>query len=198
MIRLVGVLTGAALAVGLLLLVLGVPELAGPSDIDSRNSTVAAASVAPAEAPPESEAPPEPQPNPAPALVPESDSEPVAESDPEPLAEPEPEAVAEAAPAPEPAALADPRLVPDAITPNTVAEEAAVTQNWYAFWSPFKSKIAAEGFVSELSRTTGLDYRVVKLKPGVYEVAVSYTDDTDIEDKLMRISTATGLDMSGG
>jgi len=198
MIRLVGILTGAALAVGLLLLVLGVPELAAPSDIDSRNVTVAAAPATPPEAPPISEAPRRPQPDPAPALVPESDSEPVAESDPETVAEPDPEPVAEAAPAPEPAALANPRPVPNAITPNAVAEEAAVTQNWYAFWSPFKSKIAAEGFVSELSRTTGLDYRVVKLKPGVYEVAVSYTDDTDIEDKLMRISTATGLDMSGG
>ena len=75
---------------------------------------------------------------------------------------------------------------------------AAPTQNWYAFWSPFRSRIAADGFVAELQRTTGLDYRVVKLKPGIYEVAFAYSDDADIRDKLDRISAATGMDMSGG
>ncbi len=69
---------------------------------------------------------------------------------------------------------------------------------WYAFWSPFRSELAADGFVTELQRTTGLDYRVVRLKPGVYEVAFAYSDEDDIEEKLARISTATGLDMSGG
>ena len=57
------------------------------------------------------------------------------------------------------------------------------------------SKIAADGFVSQLQRTTGLDYRVVKLKPGVYEVAFAYSDDADIQDKLTQISSATGLDL---
>ena len=45
---------------------------------------------------------------------------------------------------------------------------------WYAFWSPFRSEIAANGFVEQLQRVTGLDYRVVKIKPGVYEVAFGY------------------------
>jgi hypothetical protein len=72
------------------------------------------------------------------------------------------------------------------------------TENWYAFWSPFRSEIAADGFIAELQRTTGLDYRVVKLEPGIYEVAFAYTDPTDRQDKLDRISAATGLDMSGG
>ena len=73
-----------------------------------------------------------------------------------------------------------------------------IEENWYAFWSPFRSEIAANGFVSRLQETTGLDYRVVKVKTGVYEVAFAYSDDSDIEDKLARISNATGLDMSGG
>ncbi|MBT8102085.1 MAG: transglycosylase, partial [Gammaproteobacteria bacterium] len=71
-------------------------------------------------------------------------------------------------------------------------------QQWYAFWSPFRSEIAADGFVSQLQRSTGLDYRVVKLKPGVYEVAFAYLDDSDIQTKLAQISSATGLDLSGG
>ena len=82
---------------------------------------------------------------------------------------------------------------------NTPAgAEPATESQWYAFWSPFRSELAAEGFVAELQRTTGLDYRVVKQKPGVYEVAFAYSDDADVENKLARISSATGLDLSGG
>ena len=64
---------------------------------------------------------------------------------------------------------------------------------WYAFWSPFRSEIAANGFVDRLQRVTGLDYRVVKLKPGVYEVAFAYKDDREIMANLSQISAATGL-----
>ena len=105
-------------------------------------------------------------------------SEPALEmaAQPEPVAEPEPEAVVEPAPEPEPAPIAD--------------------ENWYAFWSPFRSELAANGFVSKLQESTGIDYRVVKIKAGLYEVAFAYSDDKDIEDKLARISAATGLDMS--
>ena len=78
------------------------------------------------------------------------------------------------------------------------AEALPVTEHWYAFWSPFGSELAANGFVSQLQRTTGLDYRVVRLKPGNYEVAFSYEDDSDISSKLAAISTATGLEMPDG
>ena len=74
-----------------------------------------------------------------------------------------------------------------------VIEEASL--QWYAFWSPFRSEIAANGFVAQLQRVTGLDYRVVSIKPGVYEVAFAYSDDTDIESSLTQISAATGLDL---
>ena len=72
------------------------------------------------------------------------------------------------------------------------------TLNWYAFWSPFRSEIAATGFVDQLERVTGLDYRVVKVKPGVYEVAFAYSDDAEIAGNLSRITAATGLDMPEG
>jgi hypothetical protein len=74
--------------------------------------------------------------------------------------------------------------------------EEIIEENWYAFWSPFRSEIAAQGFVSKLQETTGIDYRVVKVKTGVYEVAFAYVDDADIQDKLARISNATGLNMT--
>jgi hypothetical protein len=70
------------------------------------------------------------------------------------------------------------------------------TEHWYAFWSPFRSELAANGFVSQLQRTTGMDYRVVRLKPGVYEVAFLYESEDDIEAKLVEISAATGLEMA--
>ena len=74
--------------------------------------------------------------------------------------------------------------------------EIIVEENWYAFWSPFRSEIAANGFISKLQETTGIDYRVVKVKIGVYEVAFAYVDDADIQDKLVRISNATGMNMT--
>jgi len=70
------------------------------------------------------------------------------------------------------------------------------TEHWYAFWSPFRSELAANGFVSQLQRTTGMDYRVVQLKPGVYEVAFLYAGEDDIESKLVAISAATGLEIA--
>jgi len=66
---------------------------------------------------------------------------------------------------------------------------------WYSFWNPFRSEIAANGFVSQLERVTGIDYRVVKIKPGVYEVAFAYDDDAERHAKLSQISAATGLDL---
>jgi len=68
---------------------------------------------------------------------------------------------------------------------------------WYSFWNPFRSEIAASGFVAQLERVTGIDYRVVKIKPGVYEVAFAYAANEDIPVNLSQISAATGLDMPG-
>ena len=67
---------------------------------------------------------------------------------------------------------------------------------WYSFWNPFRSEIAAKGFVSQLEEVTGLDYRIVKVKAGVYEVAFAYIDDTERMNKLEQISAATGLDLT--
>ena len=68
-------------------------------------------------------------------------------------------------------------------------------QQWYSFWNPFRSQIAANGFVSQLERVTGLDYRVVRVKNGVYEVAFAYVDDDERRTKLAVISEATGLEL---
>jgi hypothetical protein len=75
-------------------------------------------------------------------------------------------------------------------------EAPALTEmQWYSFWNPFRSEIAANGFVSQLEKVTGLDYRVVRIKTGIYEVAFAYNDDDERRKKLSQISAATGLDL---
>ena len=66
---------------------------------------------------------------------------------------------------------------------------------WHSFWNPFRSEIAANGFVGQLEKVTGLDYRIVKIKAGVYEVTFAYENDTERRTKLSQIASATGLDL---
>jgi hypothetical protein len=79
--------------------------------------------------------------------------------------------------------------------PGPAAEEPEPEPRWYAFWSPFGSQVAANGFVRRLQRVTGLDYRVVKIEPGVFEVAFAYASDDDVATSLELISAATGLEL---
>ena len=106
--------------------------------------------------------------------------------------------IAEAVPEPD-EVPADTPVEPPAEPPaEPEAAEAAATAQWYAFWSPFRSEVAANGFVDQLQRVTGLDYRVVKVKAGVYEVAFAYQDDREITANLSQISAATGLQLPEG
>jgi len=102
---------------------------------------------------------------------------------------------------------AEPLLVPPEETepepdmPVAILEPEAdvavsVTESqWYSFWNPFRSKLAASGFVQQLEKVTGFDYRVVKIKTGVYEVAFAYDSDDERRRKLALISSATGLEL---
>lgn len=92
----------------------------------------------------------------------------------------------------EPAAAAQEIVHDDALT---VVEYPPNDPQWYSFWNPFRSELAANGFVSQLEKVTGLDYRVVRVKTGVYEVAFAYLDDEERRFKLSQISAATGLDL---
>ena len=91
----------------------------------------------------------------------------------------------------EPAAAESPADTPAELP----AAEAVEALHWDAFGSPFRSEVAANGFGDQLQRVTGLDYRVVKVKPGVYEVAFAYEDDQEITANLTQISAATGLQL---
>ena len=181
MLRLIGILTGSALAVAFLIIALGLPSFsssAGDAGVDATGiaaapeTTIAAAVSQPAPAEPE---------------VPAA----------EPVEEPVEEMPKPALSDEEALALIDDIFAPQPVVAAAPRKQEPVDENWYAFWSPFRSEIAANGFVARLQETTGIDYRVVKVKTGVYEVAFAYLDDADIQDKLARISEATGLDMTG-
>ena len=103
-----------------------------------------------------------------------------------PMPEPTPE------PAPEPVAEASMAALPQR---PANAEPAAAPTQWHAFWSPFGSRIAADGFVRRLESLTGFDYRVVKVENGVYEVAFAYADETERDTMLSTIAAATGLEL---
>jgi len=162
-------LCGSALAVSFLILALGVPEWL-----------------------PEAKEPTE-------VLVEaESNSESVQEPELEPEPEPERmvEMLVEEAIEPVPEEVPDESFIEESFTEESIPHPT--TEQWFAFWSPFRSELAANGFVSQLQKTTGMDYRVVRLKPGVYEVAFAYEAEADIETKLATISAATGLEMPDG
>ena len=155
MTRLIGILCGSALAVSLLIVVLGFPEILPDAAEAVQLDIVVAEPVA--------------------AAVAEPIAKPIAKPIANPISEP----------------IAEPIV-------ETIAEPVLASENWYAFWTPFRSELAATGFIAQLQRTTGLDYRVVKQEPGVYAVAFAYSDDNDIQGKLTTISTATGLELPGG
>ena len=77
------------------------------------------------------------------------------------------------------------------------AAVAPAEPEWHAFWTPFRTEIAARGFISRLERVTGLDYRVLKTDRDRYQVAFSYASDDELDNKLSQISAATGLQLSG-
>ncbi len=172
MIRILGVICGATIATGLLTWLVGVPQFT--------NERVAAEPRPAVVALPEP-APPSPAPPIDSAAVTAALAE-VAERPagtlPNPLPQ-EPSGGEHVAPDEEPSGA----------TP-------AATQ-WFTFWAPFRSEIAATGFVGRLQSVTGLDYRVVRAKPGVYEVEFAYTDESEIDSNLASISAATGLELAG-
>ena len=172
MMRLLGVLVGSALAVAALVVFVGIPEFTTESSI--AESTV--------------------------ITLPRRPSQPARDAEPEATQQAAPVAAPPSAPADPPASpetvAAVPGAAPDAA--EIQPDEPAPERRWYAFWSPFRSEIAANGFVDQLQRVTGLDYRVVKVKPGVYEVAFAYEDDQDVTASLSQISAATGLQLPEG
>jgi len=187
-IRLLGGILGSALAIALLLLVVGIPQFRAPAGSVEPSIVTLPLRTKPVDEPTAAARPagetgdaaddrtipnPEPEPEPEPAV----DDAYAAEF-------PATDTVAEAA-GPEPEA--------EPVMPTA----SAANPQWYTFWSPFRSEVAASGFVARLQSVTGLDYRIVRREAGVYEVAFAYRDDEEITNNLSHITAATGLDLKG-
>lgn len=176
MMRLLGVLVGSALAVAALVVFIGVPEFTTENSV-AGNTVI----TLPMRTEPAAVAEPEP-------------ATPVAA---EPAATAPVATATNDGPPETPDPADDPAPETEAVEPM-LAEPIEDLQQWYAFWSPFRSEIAASGFVDQLQRVTGLDYRVVKVRTGVYEVAFAYSDDAEIINNLSQITAATGLQLPEG
>ncbi len=192
MMRLLGFVTGAAGMIGAMVMLLGAPAVREAAEVEAQQ-TVAA--------------------TPAPIRKPAGDYNvpmPVAEPVPMPAAEPivesQPELPIEPAPKPITAAAAE-METPDGVEPagdatietpadtptETLAAKPASDALWHPFWQPFRSQIAANGFAARLTAITDIDYRVLRLKPGAYQVAFAYADEVERNAKLTQIESATGL-----
>ena len=181
MIRLLGFIIGSAVSIGVILLILGIPEfhLSNPhldkgrfdealQNLKDKQREVALAVASATEA-----ATPDPAPPAQSAETPAAD-------------------VVDIAASTEPT-LTDAAQLPDEGDFQSLPQE----RQWYSFWNPFRSEVAARGFVSQLEKVTGLDYRIVRVKTGVYEVSVAYEGDTEKQAKLSQIQAATGLELPG-
>lgn len=152
MIKFLGFLTGSAVSIGAILLLLGVPEIRLEPDS------------------PDIAQVPEPTPEPIQSMIPKQ-------------------------PAAEQPAVTTSQPTPPATPVEVEQAVAPLALQWHSFWSPFGSQIAATGFVSRLETLTGFDYRIVKVRTGVYDVAFAYTDESERLDKLSMIASAAGLDL---
>ena len=199
MIRILGFLVGSAASIGMMLLLLGVPELnLSRPLVDDAASASVAQTVEAVTADLE-------------AVAIEMFGEVSQLVDDLPTAEPPAEE--QAASNSEDVTLSSEELTPGISQNNSQiasfpAEPGSATATataideppendlrWFSFWNPFRSAIAANGFVGQLEKVTGLDYRVVKIKTGVYEVTFAYENESERRTKLSQIASATGLDL---
>jgi len=174
MIRILGAIVGAFLAASALVLFLGIPEFHRPGADDAGQARMIAA-IENAQSKWEERAPPEP------ALVDTGapDTPPEASATGGDVLPPSPDDGAPAVPA---AVLVD--------------DTPFAPPAWHAIWAPFRTEIAARGFISRLESVTGLDYRVEKQGKGAWQVAFAYGDETERDAGLAQIAAATGLDLS--
>ena len=157
MIRLIGILTGSAIAIATLIIAVGIPTLTSPGS-GSVSEPGRSGSVSQLAAPLQP--------------VDSASTDVTAGPDMVSVTDPEPDSLV-TDPEPGDAVLVEQVFAPEESRDITMPgpQGSAVEDNWHAFWSPFRSEIAANGFISRLQETTGLDYRVVKVETGESFVA---------------------------
>ena len=73
-------------------------------------------------------------------------------------------------------------------------DEAAAALR-YPVWSPFRSEWAANGFARRLALATEVPVEVVNESPGNYQVVFSYRDDGERQAMVECIESITGLEL---
>jgi hypothetical protein len=73
----------------------------------------------------------------------------------------------------------------------------AAAGNWFAFWTPFRSRASADGFARHLTESTGQDIQVLRLGPGEYRVAFFHQGEEERQRHLAQLESASGLRMGG-
>lgn len=68
---------------------------------------------------------------------------------------------------------------------------------WFAFWTPFRSRASAQGFATHLGVATGQEIRVLRMGPGEYRVAFFHSGEDERRDQLARLEQASGLKLGG-
>ena len=177
MIRLLGFLVGSAVSIGVFLLILGVPDINLSEQLMKEENIETASRI---------------------AEEVREDLDIIASEVVDEFTEEVPEqftALIDEAPVEELPTLPIAEFQADEIQETVAVVTADADLKWHAFWNPFRSRIAAEGFVGQLEKVTGLDYRVVKIKTGVYEVTFAYESDDERREKMSMIASAAGLDL---
>jgi len=81
---------------------------------------------------------------------------------------------------------------------ETLAEQTtAEGGQWFAFWTPFRSRVSAQGFATHLGVSAGQEIRVLRMGPGEYRVAFFHSGEDERRDQLARLEQASGLKMGG-
>ena len=69
--------------------------------------------------------------------------------------------------------------------------------SWQPVWKAFRSEISARGFAGRLAHLTDQDYRVRRVAPWSYQVELAYTDERQRDAVLDEIQANTGLGLTG-
>jgi hypothetical protein len=91
-------------------------------------------------------------------------------------------------------------LDPQSWNQSMAAHEAddridATAVSRYQVWSPFRSEWAAQGFARRLALATDVPMEVVNETPGNYQVVFNYRDDGERQTLVQHIETVTGLEL---
>jgi len=193
MFRLLGFIIGSAASIVGIVFLLGVPEV-HLSSFESDQARFDAAIEKIREKQPEALASSEAAEHPEPAFADENPNTPIQQGAESTTGSSDP---IMASTSDEPMESIDAESLNDAESTKweEVNDAIGLERQWYPFWNPFHSELAARGFVNQLEKVTGLDYRVVKVKTGVYQVGFSYQDDADRQERLSQITAATGLEL---